>query len=265
MEIEIFNYNDIYYEITSPDTVCVSGVTKKLSMEEGVIECTGDRDYYACIYKGDIVIPAKVVYNNKEYDVTEIGKSAFLKCEDLKNVVMPDSIIKICDGAFLCCDKLNKLLIPNSVREIGDSAFSGCANLKSLRISKAITKIYDLTFSDCIGLTNFSIPDKVNKIDYFAFSGCYGLKSITIGRSVQNIACYAFEGCTGLERVNVVTIYPPKLNTNELNLDYIGDCESFSCYDAILTVPLGTKERYLEAEGWKKFKKIEEKDFSIDE
>ncbi|MBQ5509154.1 MAG: leucine-rich repeat protein, partial [Muribaculaceae bacterium] len=50
--------------------------------------------------------------------------------EDLKSVVIPDSVTKICNYAFNHCSNLTSVTIPNSVKIIGHYAFDDCTNLK---------------------------------------------------------------------------------------------------------------------------------------
>lgn len=42
-------------------------------------------------YAGDIVIPERVSYENKEYTVTTIGYQAFIGCGSLNSVIIPSS------------------------------------------------------------------------------------------------------------------------------------------------------------------------------
>ena len=58
-----------------------------------------------------------------------IGYRAFVNCEELISVEIPNSLISINDYAFQYCYKLTSITIPNSVRVIGNGAFSGCNRL----------------------------------------------------------------------------------------------------------------------------------------
>ena len=65
----------------------------------------------------DVVIPNSV---------TTIGDFAFADCSSLQSVTIPNSVTTIGDGAFSGCSSLQSVTIPNSVKEIGKDAFKGC-------------------------------------------------------------------------------------------------------------------------------------------
>lgn len=82
------------------------------------------------IYLTKIVIPD--TYNGRP--VTTILKSGF--CLDgfdsvLEEVVIPDSVTKICDSAFEGCSKITKINIPSSVTYIGCYAFYGVQSIQA--------------------------------------------------------------------------------------------------------------------------------------
>lgn len=52
-------------------------------------------------YAGDFNIPAKVTFNEIEYDVIGIGPNAFSECSKLGTITLPNSIKYIGFGAFI--------------------------------------------------------------------------------------------------------------------------------------------------------------------
>ena len=88
-----------------------------------------------------------------------------------------------------------------------------------------------------------------------AFEGCSGLTSITIPNSVTSIGNSAFRDCTGLmEVVSLIeepfAIYGKNSSGSTFTLDVFNN--------VTLYVPVGTKEKYKNTEGWKDFLFIEE-------
>ena len=75
-----------------------------------------------------VTIPARVWYNNKFYDVTDIGAEAFLGLPSLSSVTFSSAInLKtIGPAAFYGCTSLSAINIPKSVTLIDEDAFSGC-------------------------------------------------------------------------------------------------------------------------------------------
>ena len=82
-------------------------------------------------YEGDIVITETVVFNERTYRVTSIGKEAFAFCDPLTSITIPDSVKSIGWKAFLDCESLKEICIPNSVKSIRRLAFDGCGSLLS--------------------------------------------------------------------------------------------------------------------------------------
>ena len=122
-------------------------------------------------------------------------------------------------------------VIPNSVTSIGESAFS------------------DLFLKEIV------IPNGVTRIDKGGFSSCDYLNSFTIPYTVTSIGNSAFSFCRKLNSLYMECVTPPLVDF------FTGDF--FHPFydvpdDAILYVPLGSKEKYANAYGWNYFKNIEE-------
>ena len=99
-----FEVDGIYYNITSKEklTVAVTYTSYRLNND----------------YKGKIVIPATVTYNEQQYNVTSIGDDAFYDCSSLTSIIIPNSITSIGEDAFTSCSSLTSISIPNKVTAI---------------------------------------------------------------------------------------------------------------------------------------------------
>lgn len=140
---------------------------------------------------------------NLDGTVTDIGGSAFSRCENLKSITIGNNVQRIESYAFNYCISLTSVTIPDSVTYLGSNAFNICRSLKEITIGKGITEISEGAFSSCTGLTDFAVPDHITKIGYRAFNYCSKLENITIPDSVTAIGSEAFLDCSSLVSVKI--------------------------------------------------------------
>ena len=214
--------------------VAPSGQTLYYNIVNGEAQVT--YRYYSYSIGGDLIIPDTVTYNGSTYSVTSIGGYAFIECDSLISVTIPNSVTSIGDRAFKSCTSLTSVTIPNSVTSIGACAFDGCASLTSVTIPNSVTSIYWATFSGCTSLTSVTIPNSVTSVAYDAFSGdtnivtvvvlsgnpvydsrngcnaiietasntlIFGCKATVIPNSVTSIGCNAFLDCSSLTNITI--------------------------------------------------------------
>ena len=218
---DVININDIYYN---------------LDFSTKTAEVTSNPNKYS----GSVVIPASVTFKGTDYNVTSVGKMAFLDCLGLTSVTISNSVTRIEYKAFYNCSNLTSVTIGNSVTSIGSSAFQYCSGLTSIKIPNSVKNIVGGAFCGCSGLTSIEIPNSVASIGSGAFQSCSGLTSVTIGNSVTRIGDGAFYKCSGLTSVK-----------SEISVPFTFDSDAFSgiSSNCVLAVPSGTKDAYI-AKGW---------------
>ncbi|MBQ8319631.1 MAG: leucine-rich repeat domain-containing protein [Clostridia bacterium] len=169
-----------------------------------------------------------------------IGEGAFRDCDNLTELVIPDSVMIICESAFSGCTGLTALVIPDSVTSIGEGAFYQCSGLTKITLpflgaSSSATSASDSTLFGYIfgrfvtgsGRTqqyysssesvSYYIPPSLQSVTitggdifYGAFYNCWYLTEIVLPDGVTNIAPYAFYNCVNLTKIvmpeNITTI-----------------------------------------------------------
>ncbi|MBE6424387.1 MAG: leucine-rich repeat domain-containing protein [Planctomycetaceae bacterium] len=163
--------------------------------------------------------------------VTDIEKGAFVSCESLMSVMIPESVTSIGNKAFYYCDSLTSVTIPDSVTCIGDGAFYECRRLTIYGTEGSAAQTYakrnKISFStdpspycDAAGVCyshdgktllgaplslsgEYTIPDGVTSIGKEAFEDCKKLMAVTIPESVTSIGNRAFFSCHSLTAVTI--------------------------------------------------------------
>ncbi|CAM4444025.1 leucine-rich repeat domain-containing protein [Flavobacterium terrigena] len=202
-----FTYNGINYTITDAVTFKVAVATHTS-------------------FNGAANIPATVVYNSQNYDVSSIGSTAFFNCSGLTSITIPNSVTSIGFSALRGCPGLTSIIIPNSVTSIGQQAFESssnltsivfpssvtsigphaftlCTNLASVTLPNSITSIGQYAFQSCESLTSVIIPNSLTTIEHGTFSNCINLTSVTIPNTITSFGMYAFYRCTSLPSVTI--------------------------------------------------------------
>ena len=204
-------------------------------------------------YSGDIVIPDHIKYDGKTYSVTAIGENAFMYCQNVTSVSIPQSVTKIESYAFGNNHKLTSLTIPSGVKEMENWAIYACSGLKSIYIAEGVRGISKEAINTCgyietvvvdskntaydsrdksnaiietetgmllFGCVNTIIPTTVTKIASKAFNLCYNLEKISIPGSVKTIEGNAFQGCQDLDSVFISN------GVEEIELHAFQNCKS---------------------------------------
>lgn len=143
---------------TSAVTVLINGLNYVLDEENKEAKLT----YRTGVsYSGDVVIPDKITYNNKEYLVTVIGFHSFFNCSQLKTVTIGDNVKEIEKQAFASSSSLSTIILGKNVLSMGDMAFLYCSSLFSIVITKNVKEIGKWAFSGCASLQNVYCMSKV--------------------------------------------------------------------------------------------------------
>ncbi len=171
-------------------------------------------------------------------NLEKIGIDAFLGCEKLKSITIPEKVSVIRPYAFDWCagleeikvDKKNQTYsavngvlfnkdrttlikypegkttkfyaIPVSVVDISYGAFYD-ADFEKVIIDKNVETIGEDAFSSCDNLRSIAIPANVKEIGDGAFIDCSNLKTVTIKPGTEYIGSYAFSNCKNLTELEI--------------------------------------------------------------
>ncbi len=114
---------------------------------------------------------------NQTSDVKYAGKCVIKCSEDATKAELKSDTIGIASCAFIGCDSLTEIIIPDSVRVIGEQAFA-FSSIKSIVIPNGVTSIEGATFAYCESLKEITIPASVKNIGYDVFNYCRLLKDV---------------------------------------------------------------------------------------
>lgn len=122
------------------------------------------------------------------------------------HVTIPEGVTIINERAFEYSEEMRSVIIPDSVKKIEDSAFYGCTNLFSIHFNKVFLHAYveelgSFCFAHCDSLVNIDIPDSIERIGDYCFDSCSNLEYVTIPGSIKSISEYAFRDCTKLTTI----------------------------------------------------------------
>ena len=189
--------------IANADVVEVDGIYYNLLPKGNAAEVSSNPNGY----KGDIIVPANIIYNDEVYNVTSVANAAFSGAM-VSSINLPNTITYIGEGAFSGCS-LTSFTMPNSVTSTGIYAFQGCSKLKTITLSNQLSSISGYIFWGCSSLLSIEIPESVTSIGYHSFASCSSLEFLEIPNSVNDISATAFWGCSKLTTI----ILPEHLTT----------------------------------------------------
>ena len=125
------------------------------------------------------------------------------KCEG--EVVIPDNVPRIADRAFMDCESIESVSIPDSVEYIGRQAFYNTGWLNKLSAENELVIVNDFLLNGNNCGEGLVIPDTVKSINGQSFVCVDTLQSVTIPKSVKHIGLAAFYMCPELESVTILS------------------------------------------------------------
>lgn len=184
-------------------------------------------------------IPSSITYNNAEYKIKSIGKSAFEADSNIEELTVGDNLYNIKDYAFSECSNLKTIRIGESNARIENYSFNKCSSLKSINFGNNIQMISSGAFND-VPLSCFNTYDNAYYIGNEQSKYLYLIRTVTkninsckIHDDTLLIADASFQNCSNLKTLN----FPKKLS-------YIGNYALYNCKKMTSVSYAGTKEEW---------------------
>ena len=138
--------------------------------KEAFIGCSG----LTSVTISDIAAWCNIDFDNLLSNPLYYARHLYLNGEEVKDLVIPNSVTSIGEWAFYECSRLTSVTIPNNVKSIGDDAFYNCSRLTSVTIGNGVTWIGDNAFANCPELLDvYCYAENVPSADSYAFYGSY--------------------------------------------------------------------------------------------
>ena len=250
------SYNDKTYKVTS---VCgydpgVSygethgwGSVGKLILGKNIKVIRSSAFYIRNSHDGTNDLNLDEIELNEGLETIESNAFYYSKIREIK---LPQTLKSIGNDAF-CGARIHEIKLPPSLVSIGDNAFSNSYITGVLDIPNSVTTIGEHAFSNS-KIESVFIGKSVKNIGKWTFTWCPRLKYVSfLGNEIDAIKKGTFDGCNNIEKINALTELPPACED--------GAWSTTVHENATLCVPKGSKPWYYLADGWKKFKHIEEK------
>ncbi|MBR3646486.1 MAG: leucine-rich repeat protein, partial [Lachnospiraceae bacterium] len=185
-----------------------ANILKLQSAEKSMNVYDENVSFYDCQNLKIIILPDTI---------TSIGRYAFKGCSSLTSINIPKKIKTLSKGMFKDCTSLTSITIPNNVTRLeggnvgsngteSEGPFVGCTALTEISIPESVTNIGAGSFKNCTSLRTISIPNGIKWLEGEVFYGCESLVSITLPNSLTDIFQRAFYGCSSLKTITLLSV-----------------------------------------------------------
>lgn len=133
-----------------------------------------DNPFYGCTSLMEVVSP--LTSEDGRCLVDENGKLVTFIPKGIDQYAIPSQVRSIGWGAFMNCESLLSLTMPDTVVEIESNAFSECTSLENIKLSSVLENIGSYAFNGCIRLKYITLPATLKRIGDSAFQSCDEMK-----------------------------------------------------------------------------------------
>ena len=152
-------------------------------------------------------------------------------------------ITKIGNRAFMNCDYLTKVTLPDTITSLGGSAFNSCDSLVEVNLPASVDTIDADAFYECVALEELAMPDNVGWVGAYALGACRNLKRVTWTARACGLVNGCFSGCTSLEYID----FSKCIKVAELDALSVLNGVPSTCK---FYVPVGLLDKWKKAANW---------------
>lgn len=220
-------------------------------------------------YGGEVVTKPIIEYRGKKFTVLGVGQQAFHGSRCTKATI-GNGLKYIGDDAFSICMNLRKIIITSSIVDLGSCSFGYNDKLEEVVIEDGDKElVFHQTMLNFCPFERTSIKKLYIGRNHSSaiFDGkCNDITDLQIGDSITRFELTDFPSLRRLT-IGKNLVFLPYLNTGDYLTEIkvsspipqnIGGFTKRTYMNAVLYVPIGTKELYEKAPGWSDFWDIRE-------
>ena len=145
-------------------------------------------------------IPREATHITIAEDCTFVRARAFIRHQNIVEVICHDKVERIEREAFDSCPKLRRVIMPG-VKIVEGLAFGDCRALTDVECDK-LEIIEQEAFWNCRSLMNISLLS-TRVVEGGAFESCEGLTDVKFSSKLERFDDGAFFNCYSLERITI--------------------------------------------------------------
>ncbi|MFC2771046.1 MAG: leucine-rich repeat domain-containing protein, partial [Porphyromonas endodontalis] len=139
---------------------------------------------------GTYYIRVEDLGNMREYVVDEtkpdmLPEKLFYGCSTIESLTLPKNIRSIGIGAFFKCENLKEVIIPDEVTHIYATVFGACPVLEEIKLPSKLEFLGNYAFTHCRALKEITIPEGVKEIRHNSFDQTDALKVINLPKEME--------------------------------------------------------------------------------
>ncbi len=153
--------------------------------------------------ESEVIIPERIRYENRSYEVTELKKELCFGNKRIEKVEFPDSILRLPNDAFYQCRNLRQVRFPGKLKRIGARCFYQCFSLEEILLPDSVEEVGKDAFNLCIDVRRLHLSRALRSIGAEAFQGSSWITELELPARLETIGNNAFRYCFNLSRYYV--------------------------------------------------------------